>query len=106
MEVYPNHTFQPSALVRRADLAQVASRALNLVAAEHPALAARLRRAPRRRFPDVSQANLSYSAVSLVVDAGVMSTESDGSFQPTRPATGAEAVAAVKKLEELASSPR
>jgi tetratricopeptide (TPR) repeat protein len=106
MEVYPNHTFQPSALVRRADLAQVASRALNLVAAEHPALAARLRRAPRRRFPDVSQANLSYSAVSLVVDAGVMSTESDGSFQPTRPATGAEAVAAVKKLEELASSTR
>ncbi len=106
MEVYPNHTFQPTATVRRADLAQVASRVLTLIAAEHPALGARLRRAPRRRFPDVSQANLGYQAVSLVVDAGVMSADGDGRFQPTRPATGAEAIAAVKKLEELASSPR
>jgi tetratricopeptide (TPR) repeat protein len=106
MEVYPNHTFQPSAVVRRADLAQVASRALTLIAAERPAVAARLRRAPRGRFPDVSPRNLSYPAVSLVVDAGVMSVGSDGSFQPTRPATGAEAIAAVQKLEELASSPR
>ena len=31
-----------------------------------------------------------------------MALTEDGSFQLTRPATGAEAVAAVKKLEDLA----
>ena len=34
MEVYPNHTFQPNAVVRRGDLAQAASKALSLIAAE------------------------------------------------------------------------
>jgi hypothetical protein len=40
--------------------------------------------------------------VSLAVEAGVMSTLEDGSFQLTRPVTGREAVAAVGKLQELA----
>ena len=31
MEVYPNHTFQPEAAVRRGDLAQAASRVLALI---------------------------------------------------------------------------
>ena len=38
MEVYPNHTFQPEAVVRRGDLAEAASRVLSLIAAEKPAL--------------------------------------------------------------------
>jgi hypothetical protein len=33
-----------------------------------------------------------------------MGTAEDGSFQLTRPATGAEAIAAVKKLEELSNA--
>ena len=102
MEVYANHTFQPAAPVRRADLARSASRVLALIADESPALAARWRDAPARRFPDVPQGHLSYPAVSLVVEAGVMSPTEDGSFQLTRPATGAETVAAVKKLQDLA----
>lgn len=102
MEPYPNHTFQPDAIVRRSDLAVVASRALSLIAAERPALAARWREADRRRFLDVSQGHLSYPAVSLVVEAGVMQPDADGAFQLGRPVTGAEAVAAVRKLEELA----
>ena len=53
MEVYANHTFQPAAPMRRADLARAASRVLALIADETPALAARWRDAPARRFPDV-----------------------------------------------------
>lgn len=101
MEVYPNHTFQPGALVRRGDLALAASRALSLIAAEKPKLGASWREA-RHKFTDVSPSHLSYPAVSLAVAAGVMSAEEDGVFHLTRPATGAEAVAAVRKLEELA----
>ena len=104
MEPYPNHTFQPEALVRRSDLAQAASRALSLIGAERPALATRWREANRRRFLDVSQGHLSYPAVSLVVEAGVMQPDAEGAFQLGRPVTGVEAVAAVRKLEELADS--
>jgi tetratricopeptide (TPR) repeat protein len=101
MEVYPNHTFQPSAPVRRGELADAASRVLSLIAAENPSLAASWRTA-KRQFSDVPPAHLSYPAASLTVEAGVMQPLPDGSFQLARPVTGAEAVAAVKKLEEIA----
>jgi tetratricopeptide (TPR) repeat protein len=104
MEVYANHTFQPEAVVRRSDLARAASRVLSLIAVENPALAASWRNA-RRRFPDVSAGNLAYPAASLAVEAGVMRPLEDGSFQLARAVTGAEAITAVKKLEELAESP-
>lgn len=103
MEVYANHTFQPEAIVRRADLAQAASRVLQILAGGSPQLAESLRPARARRFPDVGPGNLTFSAVSLVVEAGVMATAPDGTFQPARPVSGAEAVAAVNKLQELAS---
>jgi hypothetical protein len=102
MEAYPNHTFQPNAIVRRGDLAMASSRVLSIVAAENPALANPWRNA-RRQFPDLSQGHLSYPAASLAVEAGVMTTLEDGSFQLSRPVTGAEAMAAVKKLEELSN---
>jgi tetratricopeptide (TPR) repeat protein len=103
MEVYPNHTFQPGALVRRADLARAASRVLALIADERPALGSQWRSAARRRFPDVPAGHLSYPAVSLVVAAGVMTPQPDGTFELTRPATGEEAMSAVRKLEEVAA---
>lgn len=103
MEVYPNHTFQPEAVVRRGELAEAASRVLSLIAAHNPSLAAVWRTA-RRKFLDVPPAHLSYPAASLTVEAGVMQPLPDGTFQLTKPVTGAEAVAAIKKLEELAET--
>ena len=105
MEVYANHTFQPQAAVRRADLAQAASSALSIIATENPRLGESWRDG-KRHFPDVSPGHLSYPAASLAVEAGVMKTLDDGSFDLARPVTGAEAVAAVRTLEELAERPR
>jgi tetratricopeptide (TPR) repeat protein len=100
MEVYPNHTFQPNAIVRRAELAQATSRALTLIAATNARLAASLRNA-RGKFADVSPGHPSYQAASIAVQSGVM-TAPEGMFQPSRPVTGAETIAAVTRLEELA----
>jgi tetratricopeptide (TPR) repeat protein len=100
MVAFPNHTFQPGGLVRRGDLATIASRALSLVAAGDPRLAASWRTA-RRSFPDLSPSHLTYPAASLAVEAGVMKTAADGSFLLSHPVTGAEALAAVKKIREL-----
>ena len=100
MEAFPNHTFQPGAVVRRGDLATIVSRALSLIAAENPRLAASWRNA-RRRFPDLSPSHLTYPAAALAVEAGVVKPAADGSFQLSRPVTGAEAVAAARTLKEL-----
>jgi tetratricopeptide (TPR) repeat protein len=101
MEVYANHTFQPAQLVRRAELAEAASRTLALIAASNPRLAQTLR-TPRAKFADVPPTHLNYNAVSMAVQAGVLAVTSDGTFQLSRPVTGTEAIAAVNRLEELA----
>lgn len=101
MEVYANHTFQPGAVVRRVDMARAVSRALELVAKRNPQLAAKWRN-PRRKFPDLAPGHLSYPAAALAVEAGVLAPDPDGSFQLTRPVTGAEAVRAVDTIAALA----
>ena len=104
MDPFPNHTFQPDQIVLRADLARAVSRTLNLIAKRQPQLAAAWRN-PRRKFPDVPTGHLSYPAAALAVEAGVMTTTADGSFQLTRAVTGTEAVAAIDKLAQLGGRP-
>jgi len=104
MDPFPNHTFQPDQIVLRADLARAVSRTLNLIAKRQPQLAAGWRN-PRRKFPDVPTGHLSYPAAALAVEAGVMTTAADGSFQLSRPVTGTEAVAAIDKLAQLGGRP-
>ncbi|HEX5473026.1 MAG TPA: tetratricopeptide repeat protein [Vicinamibacterales bacterium] len=104
MEPYPNHTFQPRAIVRRADFAQTVSRVLDLIGTAHPRAAARWRQG-RPQFTDVPPAHFSYPAAALAVTAGVMTTGDGGAFQLSRPVTGAEALGAVEKLARLANAP-
>jgi len=104
MEPFPNHSFQPNAVVRRGELAGAVSRVLNLIAVERPETAARWRDA-RRTFADLGPGHLSYPAASVAVAAAVMAAP-EGRFELTRPVTGAEAIEAVRKLRELASGGR
>jgi len=105
MDAYANHTFQPAGRVNRGDLAVAVSRLLNLIAVDNPKLDARWRNA-RRKFADLSPGHLNYPAASMAVEAGVMQVAENGNFELTRPVTGAEAIAAVKKLQELATARR
>jgi tetratricopeptide (TPR) repeat protein len=100
MEPFANHTFQPRAVVRRMELAEVASRVLNLLAAARPGLS-RDWVLGRPRIADLPPGNLGYPAVATVVAAGVMPL-ADGLFRPARPVSGAEAVEVVERLEGLA----
>ena len=101
IEPYPNHTFQPGGSVRRADLAEAVSRALGLIAAEKPRLAARWRD-PHAKFVDLPPSHPVYAAAARAVSAGVMAPLEGDTFQLTRPITGSEALDAVAKLEALA----
>jgi tetratricopeptide (TPR) repeat protein len=101
MDTQPNYTFQPSARVRRGDLAQTVSRVLALITAGKPE-AGKNWLSARAKVTDVAPTHLSYPAVSQAVAAGVMSLDDKGAFQLLRPVTGAEVVEVVTRLEALA----
>jgi tetratricopeptide (TPR) repeat protein len=100
MDVFPNHTFQPAAAVRRADLAQAVSALLALATTGRPDQVSRWQ-AALPAFAGLPPANLLYPAAALSVAAGAM-TAVGGQFDPTRTATGADALAAIARIEELA----
>jgi len=99
MEEYPNHTFRPRAMLRRADFAQAAGRVLDLVAARRGGSPAW--RAARPQMADLPPGHLGYPAAAMVVAAGVLELDADGAFHPSRPVTGEEALRAIARLEEL-----
>jgi len=92
LDVYPNHTFQPAAVVRRGDLAAAVSRVLDL--AKYPAgtLAN-----PR----DMASNNLVRYPAARVVGAGLMDLTDDGAFEAWRPVSGQEAVDVIEGLVRL-----
>ncbi|MCC7007467.1 MAG: tetratricopeptide repeat protein [Acidobacteria bacterium] len=100
MRIYENHTFQPRAIVRRGDLAQVVASLVELAAAGRPADLTRWR-AARPRFADLPVTHVFYRPAALAVTAGTLTSDA-GRFQSTRPATGAELVGAVDRILQLA----
>ena len=100
MDVFPNHTFQPRAVVRRADLAQAASRILALTGT-NPSRPDR----NRLTMADVGTTHLGYDDIASAVAVGVLSLEG-GYFRPSRAVTGQEAADALRRLEQLTARPR
>jgi tetratricopeptide (TPR) repeat protein len=90
--VYPNHTFQPGAMVRRGDLARAVARALDVL--QYPAR-------PAPRLSDMSSNNVLYYAAARTVGAGLMDLAEDGAFQPWRPVSGREATDVIEGLVRL-----
>lgn len=101
MDAFDNHTFQPRAVVRRGDLARAISGVLTLIAQQNPALGKTWAGA-RYKFTDLGAGNLYYPAASLAVVGGILDAPG-GVFQAGRTVTGAEAVAAIDRLEALAA---
>ncbi|HSK09387.1 MAG TPA: tetratricopeptide repeat protein [Vicinamibacterales bacterium] len=99
MDPYPNHTFDPETPVRRLDLAQAVSRVLDLAAARRPALAQQWQ-GMRPAISDLPPGHLGYPPASMAVASGVMRLQA-GSFNPTRPVGGAEALEVLDRLEVL-----
>jgi len=95
MDLYPNHTFQPGAIVRRVDLARAAARTLDLL--HWPAGAA-------PSPSDMSRAHLDFDVVARVCAAGLMGLTPEGAFEPWRPVSGREAIDIVDALARLTGS--
>jgi tetratricopeptide (TPR) repeat protein len=100
MEPYENHTFQPRNVVQRSDLAQAIARMLKIIAAERPQLLKDWQ-SRVQKIADVSVSNLQYADVSLSVAAGIIPLVDGNSFQLSRPVSGAEAIEAISRIEQL-----
>jgi tetratricopeptide (TPR) repeat protein len=105
MDVNANYTFQPNARVSRGELAHTVSQVLTVIASDNPRLAAQLKNT-QRRFPDVPAGHLRARAAAIAVESGVMQPFENGAFQLARAVTGAEAVAIVERLADLAGGRR
>ena len=92
MDVYPNHTFQPGAIVRRVDLARAAGRILDRLGWPRAAAPAPV---------DMPRSHLDYDAVQHVLGAGLMGLTPAGAFEPWRPVSGPEAMEVVDALARL-----
>lgn len=92
IEVYPNHTFQPGATVRRGELARAVARVLDLL--KWPP-------APAPALSDMSTSNLFHRAATRVVAAGLMDLSPGGAFEAWRPVSGQEAVDVIEGLIRL-----
>jgi len=92
MTVYPNHTFQPGATVRRGDLARAVARVLDLL--KFPA-------GPAVTLSDVGQGNLLSYPAGRAVGAGLMDLTATGAFEPWRPVSGGEASDVIENLVRL-----
>ncbi len=103
MEVYPNHTFQPTAGMSRGEFAAVVTRVLNLLAARNPRVGRSWNDA-RLALADVRPGHTLYVPVSRAVASGVMQTLEGQTFGLSRPMSGADAVDAVQRLARLAES--
>jgi tetratricopeptide (TPR) repeat protein len=100
MEPYENHTFQPRNAVRRSDLAHAVARMLKIIAAGRPQLLKDWQ-SRMQKMGDVGVSNLHYADASLSVAAGIIPLVDGGSFQLTRPVSGAEAIDAITRIERL-----
>ena len=100
MAVDAAYRFEPYRIVRRGELAEAVSHVLHLIAEIDPE-SAQIWRESTPRIADMSAAHLNYASVVNAVAAGVLSTFTDGTFQPTRSVSGTEAVEAVDRLGAL-----
>ncbi len=100
MDVFSNHTFQPESLVKRGTLAEVVSRLLTALSSERGTDLSRWK-AMTPPFADVPRGSPAYAAAALSVASGAMTAVGDR-FGSTQPATGADLVAAIGRLQQLA----
>lgn len=100
MAVDAAYRFEPYRIVRRGELAEAVANVLYLIAEIDPEGVESWREAPPR-IADMNEAHLNYASVVDAVSAGVLSTFTDGTFQPTRSVSGTEAVEAVDRLGAL-----
>ena len=99
MDVNVNYAFQPEAFVDRGELGEIIGRIIDLIAPDLDVL--KQKRGELPAFTDIGPGHLRYSAAFRAVAVGILPVLSGNTFQPTRPVSGADAIAAIERLQEI-----
>jgi tetratricopeptide (TPR) repeat protein len=91
MDIFPNHTFYPSAPVSRGDFATALARLIHILGLSPT-------NNPPILTPDVARTNPQYSDIQLVLGRGLMSTQDSGAFGISDDISGQDAVHAAERL--------
>jgi tetratricopeptide (TPR) repeat protein len=102
MQGFANHTFQPRNGVRRGELALAVNRVLTVIGRRAPNLAEAWI-GKRLTFPDLGGGHAMYAAASAAVAAGIVPRLENDAFGASVPVSGADAIAAVDRLQALAT---
>ncbi|MBN1353016.1 tetratricopeptide repeat protein [candidate division KSB1 bacterium] len=98
MDPFPDHTFRPDEKITRANYAMVMQNIL-IMATGDEALATKYIGQPSR-FPDVNSSHYSYNAIALMVDRGVMKTNTlTGEFNLGGHISGADALLMIREFQ-------
>jgi tetratricopeptide (TPR) repeat protein len=100
IEPRPNHTFDPGASVRRADLALIVAAVLDSASGNtrRGGLDAAFASA-RTTFADLPSGHVAFRAASVAVSAGIMTVDAGNRFQPAGDVSGVELLAVVARLD-------
>jgi tetratricopeptide (TPR) repeat protein len=98
IDARPNHTFQPAAVVRRADLARIVAAVLTSAAALRGRGVDVYGAGSSPAFADVPRDHAAYRVAAIAVSAGIMTADGNR-FAPAAAVTGSELVATIARLE-------
>jgi hypothetical protein len=87
----PNHTFEPSTLVNRGDIALALARLIRVLGLSPAA-------PPPNPAPDLDPTSTLYPEAQLVLGSGVMTLQDSGSFNVSGGVSGQEAVRSAERL--------
>jgi hypothetical protein len=94
LEPLPNHTFDPSLVITRGDLALALSRLMRLLSVSEGT-------APAPAAPDLDPTFALYPEITRVLSSGIMTLENSGSFNVSGEVSGAEAVRSADRLTRV-----
>ncbi|MEE3104715.1 MAG: S-layer homology domain-containing protein, partial [Acidobacteriota bacterium] len=100
MEVFPNHTFEPSRTLRRGELAKVVDSLLTIIRNRFPENVFNWKN-QNIDFSDLLPQNIQYESAAIAVASGVMSQLQDGTFQLTGLVSGQDAAKVVDRILEI-----
>jgi S-layer homology domain len=94
LEPLPNHTFDPTLVITRGDLAVALSRLMRLLSVSEGTV-------PAPAAPDLDPTFALYPEITRVLSSGVMTLEDSGTFNVSGEVSGAEAVRSADRLTRV-----
>ncbi len=97
MEMFPDHTFKPDAIMTRAEFAILIQNILILTSGDQSLATKYI--GEESHYPDVNSSHAAYNAIAVCVERGILKTKMDGSFGLSESISGADALLSIRDFQ-------